>query len=857
LLQVTTRKQDETKDLNPGEVAKELSFLELDANREQSHLLRDHVMKASGDKFIPGLYNCATHYRHSHWGDLIFKWICGGVLLPPCKYSVDCDKLSIAPDPALCDQHRCLHTSVDQSRCGLPRKESCQYFCSEHCCRLPGCDSARLGDQRFCVDHACKKCVSLGLSAKLAADDPPRNVCEDHPICILPSCCEFCAKGEPYCPEHVRVSVCSAVNKKRQPCKGTAISRHIPYCKDHARLHRPSVRPINDGNIGVDDDEDDIAPPVLPTTSGKCLAITRRGTPCKGVVLPGSQFCYDHAPPDAMWPEPERKAAAPRPLGEEQGARPRDEAKEPPSQEATGTTVSINVADEDTGEKALAGDDDDTSASSYHSTADGVGDNPDARTGDGDDFDEEEDEGENLQHLREVFEISDGQDGSFNDDKEDIDDVVAIAFQNDAGATKATTDTVVSLPPDWSWEMTLEERWSACYTFLQELLGLLQVAQVQTRDAMNMARKDIRKAEIQAKARVYENKSIIGGTMVGCIHRLEAIRTTKPFAVVVEEASEVLEPLLFSCLSESTVKLEMIGDHRQLSPSVQSRYDFELCNKVNVSMFQRLIKAPPGHAIPSTVLSVQRRMRKNICDLTRSFYADVTEIEDHETVNSQVIGERSRVGNKLISSTETLGREVPGIVPHVFLWTHKGDQRKSQVGVSRINPVEAEMVCSLCAYLVGCGVPRPSIAVLTPYKGQLMLIRKMLLSDPRYSSLHLLARSQGSTDEVRASTVDRFQGDEEDVVICSLVVDEKSKTGFVKLVNRMIVLLSRARLGLYILGNVGYFSESAMPAHWAETFGLLQSPSTNDTDGAASEVFPQDSHPRTGSELRKLSLYDL
>ena len=37
--------------------------------------------------------------------------------------------------------------------------------------------------------------------------------------------------------------------------------------------------------------------------------------------------------------------------------------------------------------------------------------------------------------------------------------------------------------------------------------------------------------------------------------------------IIVEEASEVMEPLLFACLSQSTVKFEMIGDHRQLAVS--------------------------------------------------------------------------------------------------------------------------------------------------------------------------------------------------------------------------------------------------------------------------------------------------
>ena len=302
--------------------------------------------------------------------------------------------------------------------------------------------------------------------------------------------------------------------------------------------------------------------------------------------------------------------------------------------------------------------------------------------------------------------------------------------------------------------------------------------------------------------------------MVGCISRLESIRSERPFAVVIEEASEVLEPLLFSCLCESTMKLEMIGDHRQLQPSVMSRFDFEILNKINVSMFQRLIEAPPGHEVPSSVLSVQRRMRKSICDLTRDYYADVVEIEDHATCNVKVIGQNGSNGSSsLIDKCATAGREVPGVGPHAYLWTHSGKQQRARVGVSRENTHEAAMTCGLASNLVECGVPKSSIAILTPYKGQLMLMRSIFFKDKRFSKQRMISKDAQDTDVVRLSTVDRFQGDEEDVVICSLVVDEKSNTGFVKLVNRMIVLLSRARLGLYIIGNVGYFEGNGLPKH--------------------------------------------
>ena len=137
----------------------------------------------------------------------------------------------------------------------------------------------------------------------------------------------------------------------------------------------------------------------------------------------------------------------------------------------------------------------------------------------------------------------------------------------------------------------------------------------------------------------------------------------------------------------------------------------------------------------------------------------------------------------------------------------------------------------------------------------------MMLKDSRCSRLKLLSRRPDAKDIVRLSTVDRFQGDEEDIVIASLVVDENSKTGFgksgalmahlhlvernskylnirwflVKIVNRLVVLLSRARLGLYVLGNIGYFESNGIPKHWGTTFERLQLKADDDSADAGNE----------------------
>ena len=299
----------------------------------------------------------------------------------------------------------------------------------------------------------------------------------------------------------------------------------------------------------------------------------------------------------------------------------------------------------------------------------------------------------------------------------------------------------------------------------------------------------------------------------------------------------------------------------QLGSSQLYFYEQRLCflSRINVSMFERLINAPPLQKVPSNTLAIQRRMRKNICDLTREFYQDIVEIEDHKQCSAKRIGDKlinlpsnQRFRNRAKDPTFQLrkcigsGREVPGVLPHIFFWTHKGIQTMSQVGLSRVNNNEADMALKLTMYLVSCGVPKPSIAILTPYKGQLMLMRNEMMKN------RLLSKDLNNS--VRMSTVDRFQGDEADVVIISLVIDAKSHTPFVKLCNRMVVLLSRARLGMYILGNIGYFEEKPDPSieHWLKTIDKLRHPSEPDTDQSTVKEDVASLHfhgPRLGDEL--------
>ena len=115
------------------------------------------------------------------------------------------------------------------------------------------------------------------------------------------------------------------------------------------------------------------------------------------------------------------------------------------------------------------------------------------------------------------------------------------------------------------------------------------------------------------------------------------------------------------------------------------------------------------------------------------------------------------------------------------------------------NPHEATVVVVLVALLHGLGYRSEQITVLSAYVGQLLLIK---------TALHACA-----LDKVQVSTVDAYQGEENDIVILSLVrSNADGKMGFTSVDNRVCVALSRARLGFYCVCNLRMLAASSQRA---------------------------------------------
>ncbi len=98
-------------------------------------------------------------------------------------------------------------------------------------------------------------------------------------------------------------------------------------------------------------------------------------------------------------------------------------------------------------------------------------------------------------------------------------------------------------------------------------------------------------------------------------------------------------------------------------------------------------------------------------------------------------------------------------------------------------------MAALCRYFILQGYKREQITVLTAYVGQLTQLQNEM-PKPFYSG-------------VRVCAVDNFQGEENDIILLSLVrSNEEGKIGFLQIENRVCVALSRAKKGFFCIGNI-------------------------------------------------------
>ena len=201
-------------------------------------------------------------------------------------------------------------------------------------------------------------------------------------------------------------------------------------------------------------------------------------------------------------------------------------------------------------------------------------------------------------------------------------------------------------------------------------------------------------------------------------------------------------------------------------------------------------------------------------------HAAIMAFSSTEFYDSELVADASVVGHRLC--------DLPGVradplteSPVQFIDTAGAgyDEEAEEDTESRLNRDEARLAAAKVRQLLDAGLTPEQVAVITPYRGQVRLLRELLADVPG----------------LEIDSVDGFQGREKEAVVISLVRSNRDgEIGFLADTRRTNVALTRARRKLVVIGDSATLANDPFYARMLTHF---------ETTGAYSSVWEEDTGP--------------
>lgn len=261
----------------------------------------------------------------------------------------------------------------------------------------------------------------------------------------------------------------------------------------------------------------------------------------------------------------------------------------------------------------------------------------------------------------------------------------------------------------------------------------------------------------------------------------ELLKEVKFDWVIIDEAAkatdtEVLVPLV------NGKRFILVGDQRQLPPYINNEIEREMKERDiedgKVSLFEKLFRDIPRDN--KVTLNRQFRMHSSIGKFVGDlFYHDIG-------------GLKSGVDNAerdiVIDDLKKLDSRV--------LWfdVNQGKEEREEGGTSFFNQIEAAKIDAILSFFneeLKKKNIKYSVGVITPYKAQVDVLNQTLAPNA----------SIWTNLSIEVSTVDAFQGRENDITVYSLVRTERDGLRFAADERRLNVTFSRAKRALLIFGS--------------------------------------------------------
>ena len=304
------------------------------------------------------------------------------------------------------------------------------------------------------------------------------------------------------------------------------------------------------------------------------------------------------------------------------------------------------------------------------------------------------------------------------------------------------------------------------------------------RDNGHTAARDAEISRRRVQQEILDDAHVLCATLSGSGHDMFQNLNIEFETVIIDEAAQSIELSALIPLKYGCAKCIMVGDPKQLPPTVLSREAARF--QYEQSLFVRMQSNRPDDV---HLLDTQYRMHPEISRFP-----------------SQAFYDGRLLDGPGMAKTRTKPWHQSQILSPYRFFDVQGAHQSAPKGHSLINLAELEVALQLFDRLVtDCrGYDfTGKVGIITPYKSQLAELRARF------------ARKYGDSifKTVEFNTTDAFQGRESEVIIFSCVRASAGRgIGFLSDIRRMNVGITRAKCSLWVLGN----SQSLMQGEfWA------------------------------------------
>jgi predicted DNA helicase len=261
-------------------------------------------------------------------------------------------------------------------------------------------------------------------------------------------------------------------------------------------------------------------------------------------------------------------------------------------------------------------------------------------------------------------------------------------------------------------------------------------------------RTEIKKIQAYNEEKLFTEADVILGTPIGLYDT--KLQHTKFQTLVIDEAGQCLEPLAW-CIFPLAEKFVLAGDHLQLPPTVLSH------EAIKLGFNRSILEVSFSKVKQVFLLNTQYRMRQSIAQFSSNyFYEGLLNTASH----------------------------LQNLASHIYFIDTAGsgfNEERCSDGTSLQNEGELKLIQKI---IETEKINSTTATFISPYSGQVTAAKEAL---PK---------------PLRCSTIDSFQGQEQETIIISLVrSNEEGDIGFLKDYRRMNVAITRAKENLFIIGD--------------------------------------------------------